>query len=55
MLTMKEAREGFITALEAEIEVAQKDDSFLSMCPPKNYQKAPMGCTLLLNPQFLLV
>lgn len=43
MLTMKEAREGFITALEAEIEVAQKDDIVFEYVPTQKLSKGSNG------------
>lgn len=43
MFTMKEAKAGFITALESEIEVAKKDDIVFEYVPTQRLSKGPNG------------
>lgn len=43
MFTMEEARAGFITALEAELEVARKDDIVFDYIPTQKLSQGPGG------------
>lgn len=46
MLTMEEARDGFVTALEAELAVARKNDIVFDYLPIQRLSKGPNGVYL---------